>query len=473
MSQPLLGAPHSLIEPPSAIPTTLLSPTLNPSSSSVTSCGGCQFDRRSTELLSVFVGSVSPEVDPRLYLASVGQSTLTYAQLISGTLELAESVKLGLHSNNKNDQKDRHESLLSPYCRPSQLLSDFGTVPERLLVGDGKDETLRKRLTDSLLLFLKNYNQQSRGVSSGISSLVHKIISSDNNSNSSSSTSGDTYQQGNQQVNQLSNQHKSFAMVPLIVNTHGWITGLGWQLIEAIGGLAWTTHRVELVKSNDWRSREPREGPKCEEDLTSNEQVTTEQRRVAKSKKTRNTQKGVSGLLVNNKDKDTTTTTTTTSTESIDQHTIYHHVVNGTEISKHGNLLKSGSRSIADQSNFWGPVTTPLEIRNPFTDLVEQFCGRLPLNSDHRDLDNRRLIPCAFRHSKSSIQRKSHQEIRPAHLRWLRFMSLFNFGYRHAVHFPIATHEGQVNSQEIEIQKSVLVVNRARMFSYCVPICRY
>jgi hypothetical protein len=34
--------------------------------------------------------------------------------------------------------------------------------------------------------------------------------------------------------------------VPLVINTHGWVTGLGWQLLDTIGSMTWSTIGLNL-----------------------------------------------------------------------------------------------------------------------------------------------------------------------------------------------------------------------------------
>lgn len=241
----------------------------------------------------MFIGDVTPEVDPRLYLSSIGQCCLTYAQLIGGVLQVAESVK----SNNESSA-----SSFNPRCRPSQSLINGG-IPEHLLVGDGSDSELRKRLMDAVSKF----------------------------------------------------DDHSGPLIPLVVNTHGWVSALGWQLIENIGSLCWASHPIELIKPND--SRRTSEQP---DDLA--EQTNEEK---------------------------------------------------------------------------WGPVKRSLQIGSQFIDIIEQFCGRLPLGLDHISERGIRLIDCAFKSTPMEIR-----HIKSEHLRWLRFMSLFNSSYRYAVHFPITSPEG-------------------------------
>lgn len=320
----MLGAPHSLIEP------------------AATSCAD---NRRSRELLSVFVGDTSPSVDPRLYLASVGQCTLAYAELISGVLELAESVRLKERQQKASSGDFEDGNNFSPYCRPSCALLETGCIPERLLEGNGSDPELRERLSSSVSLFLKNYVQcqeSTRGRQ------CHSVCPSD--------------------PLLKANAHRPSCppLLPLIANTHGWVVGLGWQLVEAIGGLGWVTHPIELLASQDWRMR----------------------------------QKTCSRLAV----------------------------------------CESLPSDEPSNGIHWGPIETRLKISNPFVDLIEEFRGRLPLTLNHV-----RLLPCAFRHitpvRPPSCQ--SNKAVAPKHLRWLRFMAAFNVAYGHAVHFPIATPEGQ------------------------------
>lgn len=297
---------------------------------------------------------MAPDVHPRLYVASIGQCALTYAQLTSGALEVAESVKHGLDSSGFSPSNSN--TVFSPYCCPSQHLIETGKIPNRLLQGDGSDPTLGYRLTEALATFVKRYKQK-------LTTENEQLLSENNISSNPNS------------YNTEDHLCDVFPTIPMIINTHGWISGLGWQLIEAIGGLGWVTYSIELIKSKDWR-------------------------RIGIYEK----QEEKKDLHESNKEKE-----------------------------------MDDMRNSKGTTKSWGPKTMSLDIENPFIDLVEQFCGRLPLGLDRLSKNGIRLICSAF----DSDAIHESQRVKSEHLRWLRFMSLFNCGYRHAVHFPVATPEGQ------------------------------
>lgn len=136
-------------------------------------------------LLSLFGYGTSAEVDPEVYLGAVGQCHLKYQQLISGILQAALTSKTSASGN------IGREAIYYPHAQPAQQLRN-GALPKYLA-----------ECTDaSVLTFIQQFRD---------------------------------------------NPEDFRIPIPLVINTHGWVTGLGWQLLDAIGALTWSSWGIELL----------------------------------------------------------------------------------------------------------------------------------------------------------------------------------------------------------------------------------